>query len=249
MDRRSVVGAFLAAALLACGGGGDEDTLQISYSSTPLSRTMFADDAGSVTLIEKGTVSPVPTEPVFVRVLDSGASAGAVFTTVTLTVHADGTFEASLPTRRGIAAGIYTGALTVQLCKDASCTAQYRLSQPSLPYEIRVLPVVAGLPPLDAAIEIDGVAVAETGPAVDSSGARTYAIRARRGQVVEITPATQLLRVSVSPPGTSVRPTSMQPGPDVGYLVTIGADANAVVYFEGRAEDGRKMTVAITPIP
>jgi outer membrane protein assembly factor BamB len=62
----------------------------------------------------------------------------------------DHTFSLTTETQKTLPAGIHSGAITVELCKDDQCAVQYPGSPVSVPYEVRVMSPSPDLKPLSA---------------------------------------------------------------------------------------------------
>lgn len=261
MDHRIASAVLvITAALAGCGGdGGGQDgqdqtdgTLQITYSPNPIAFSTWQDWSGRQAYVT-ATVRPVPAELPHVYVLDSGAVfvAGTVAITGVGSGSSSASFRAGLPINNGLAPGAYQGTLTVKICRDADCTQPYALSQSTLPYDITVLPVTAGLPPLIADVKIDGALVADTNPGL-SGDVRTYSVTMVSGHTVELEPSLPFLTVSAYV-DSSVVLTMLAPSQPGGIRATVAfssqsAATTGYAVLTGRADGGRtvRLTVNLT---
>jgi hypothetical protein len=239
-----LVGVLAAAALLACGGGGgDDDALHLSFSTNPLFRHVFMDELATFRVSLTGTVNPLPTGDTYVGISDSSG----LFDGFEITTDGTSQFGATLRVRANATPGSHTGTLHIQLCKDPSCASQYKVSPSTLPYEVRVLPIVQGLPAPDLAFKVAGADVVVPPPTLDAQGQWTYAVAARFGQTVEFTPATGvLIRASTSPNGIPLS-TSRQPNGQIGFVATMVSSGTVSLF--ARLEDARKIAIQVTVTP
>lgn len=247
-----VTASALVLGLAACGGGGsdapaDPNAIQITYAPNPFITTAF-DDALSTSPCERVTLSPVPTQSVMVRVSDSGVAwrPGPL----SIARQPDGTFLACLQYQPALVPGFHTGTLTVELCKDATCAQPYTLSQSQLPYQVTVYHVVTGQPPLDAVIKLDGVVTTDVSPGV-SGDERTYAVRMRSGQTLEVDSTEPFVTVSYNPSGStaSLSFVSMQQATVVMKATLPGGLSSGTNELRGRTADGQTIRVGVTVTP
>lgn len=140
-----VIWALAAAVLLsACGGGGSGGGgssgggTALSFNPNPLTANLAA--GTSTTLTVRATVNDPSqiTGSVYVVVVDSLGV--LVPGSVGVTAVSDTVFSATLHTSALLTAGRRQGSLSVQLCKDLACAAQYPGSPSSLPYDFTVTP-------------------------------------------------------------------------------------------------------------
>lgn len=134
---------FLLIALLlltACGGGGGGGggTIAISYAQTD---GKIAGIVGhhpfGIGFNVTATLSSVPSGAVFPVVVASSSVIQTGPTTVAK--NPNGSYTASLTTASSLAIGVYTGTLTLHLCKDSLCKSEYTLSGGTLPFTITVI--------------------------------------------------------------------------------------------------------------
>jgi hypothetical protein len=150
---------------MACGGGGGPSTNSTNVTSVTFStKTATAsfvqnqkqyvtsqspDPIVSITAtfssLPTGTIYPVIAESTGVFVTGSNAVIQNSSTTFTTTLKPDVTR----------APGVYQGTLTLLLCKDPACSAQYQLSGGTLPF------VVTITPELNVSVKINGVLQAQ----------------------------------------------------------------------------------------
>jgi hypothetical protein len=134
---RCVGGAFLSATLVACGGGGggDADNSWLQFTPDHLEATTY--EGESVAVDVTATSSKTISETLYIGVVDT---AGVITPDVTITQ--DGlTFHATVKVSPTLAAGTYTGNITVRLCRDdaATCANPYPGSPWQVPYSFEVL--------------------------------------------------------------------------------------------------------------
>lgn len=246
--RGAVVSLAIAGAVAGCGGGGSEGAgydLQITYARKPLTAGVF-DDAIGQTVCEAVTVSPVPAAPT-VRVLDSGGT----FTSgpASLFEIGSGRFIACVPMAYPLVAGSHTGTLTVEVCKDLGCAQLYWLSDPSLPYQVTVWHVVAGLPPLTAVIKLDGVVTTDVNEGL-TNDIRTYSVTMVSGQTIEVDPSEPFVLVSFS--GGATATLTFLGGTQAGGVLLSATLPTGVAsgtnVLKGRSSDGRTIQVSLTVV-
>lgn len=194
------------------------------------------------------TVTPPPAAAPTVEVLDGGGlfKAGVAH----VSPQPDGSYAAFLPYPDSVPAGNYAGSAAVRICADAACTEPYALPQADVPYDVTIYHVEAGLPPLTATLALDGAAAAGVVEGVNAAGARTYALAAKVGQVITVTPSEPPLLISraVDTVTLSWAPTTY---PTIGYAITglaAGATSGSVT-ITIRVADGRRiyLTLHVTP--
>ncbi len=234
----------LAFALCACAGSGDTSSYEIavSYSRSPLIGISFDDTPRTNTCVT-ATLDPKPTEAPAVLLSDDGGT--FVPGDVSVTSLSDGSFQACLPIQAKLAPGVHTGNLTLRICKDSTCSRQYTLSKPVLPYQVTVYHVVAGLPPLTAEVLVDGAVPAGITEGL-SGTERTYAVSVRSGQTILVTPSTAYVTASVSQ--VLVPLTGAADAMVVRAQIASGATTSSG-YVELRATDGRRVSVNVTISP
>lgn len=155
---RKFILALGLVSLAGCGGGGgggnNSDSTAGSSFSSPSSALVFSPSKVSVNYAAgtsaTATVRTTVTDPgifagasaVYVYVVDSNK----VLSGAAETSRIDGsTFSTTLHTSATLAAGHYQGSFQIQLCKDASCAAQFSGSPVALPYDFTVTASVAPL--------------------------------------------------------------------------------------------------------
>lgn len=254
-DRLGIGCAAVAAvcvALAGCGAGGDggsgANVINVRFSPPTLTGPVFDDEVG-VAFCERATLSPVPSETPYVKFTDSGATFAPGMLTVTA-VSSD-TFQTCIPLANGgLSVGTHTGTLTVQICKDAACAQPYTLSSSTIPYAITMYHVVPGLPPLDAAIYVNGVAPANVNAGVVNTNVRTYSLAVRSGDLIEVDPtepqvlAYYMDAVSISLGFAGTVPGSLRVTPQLAAGAASGS-----VQVGMRAADGRTIKVTINATP
>jgi len=148
-------------------------------------------------------------------------------------------------------AGNYTGDVTLQICEDASCAAAYALPRASVPYQVDIFHVQAGLPALTATFTLDDVAVTGATAGLDASGQRTYALDVQVGQVLDVLLSDNPRSIYRGGPGdtaTLARLDSTYPVMRYQPSLPFGA-TSGVASLRFRVEDGRWMylTLHVTP--
>jgi len=142
----ALMAASFSVLVVGCGGGGDDSTspapsnMQVSFTPSSINAT-FPEKGQSLSAPEltvTATIQNLPSTQVYSRILENTevlrAGAHPVFK------NADGSFRALLPFNTQLAAGTYTGHLTLQLCQDSACVSPYAVSGASLPYALTVTP-------------------------------------------------------------------------------------------------------------
>lgn len=175
---------FFAVALVAtgCGGGDSAPAFATGVSLDPASAALTYPEKNQAldnpALTVKATLRNLPNAVVYPRIVaDAQVLSSSLVTAVK---QADGSYNASLVFNPGLAAGRYTGNLTLQLCQDSTCASQYAVSGGVFPYVLTVTPGiqisatvngVAARPPL-AAKDRDVVVLQSSVPVqwVTSSG-------------------------------------------------------------------------------
>jgi len=148
---RVVVGCA-AACLAGCGGGGGDGEegqgadFSATYDVANISATAFqnqlagvtafdtADASVSVVATVRGTVSG----PLYAMIVDDGH--GFEGSSVSIQSIGGGRYSAKFSPNVSLQPGQYAGALNLQLCKDAACSARYSLDAPALPYTVTITP-------------------------------------------------------------------------------------------------------------
>jgi hypothetical protein len=140
-----------AACLVGCGGGGDDRAGQsadfsATYDVANVSATAFQNQQAGVTAFDtadasvsvvatiRGTVSG----PLYAAIVDNGH--GFEGSSVSIQSIGGGRYSARFSPNVSLEPGQYAGALRLQLCKDAACSAQYSLDAPDLPYTVTITP-------------------------------------------------------------------------------------------------------------
>ncbi len=162
MFHRRPVGAVLvwsafAALLAGCGGGGGGGDGGGGAAPGPLpvaAVPALTFDAPVVTGSVPAGQSMALTTNATVKTPSDFANAAMVYTLITdstgvilpavqISQTSATTYRAVLQTAPTLAAGKYTGAFTVQVCRDSACSQQFPGSPMRLPYDITVLPAAA----------------------------------------------------------------------------------------------------------
>ncbi|WP_374673052.1 hypothetical protein [Ideonella sp.] len=147
----------VAALLAACGGGGS-DPASLTYSTDIVRVTAFENQAADVNAFETAavtiqvTVSNPPSGQSYFFIGDTGT--GFQGQPMEVFQLSDTTFEVTLHPQVAQSAGVYTGELSVLLCKDPACNARHELDNDTLPYEVTITPQ------LRADVVADGIEVA-----------------------------------------------------------------------------------------
>lgn len=132
------LGLVSALLLTACGGGGGgEDNSWLHFTPGTLTATSYEGESSAVAV--GVTVDKVIDEAVSVGIVDQ---AGVLTTDLTLTQQDSRHFTATFNLSPQLAAGDYSGSLTVRLCRDdpRTCASPYPGSPWTLPYAFKVLP-------------------------------------------------------------------------------------------------------------
>jgi hypothetical protein len=175
---------FAALALLnGCGGGGgggtSSDSFHVSFSPSPLTRTLYQHSPGT-TVTLYATLSPAPTSNVYVTLEDPQSV--LVPGSVAITPLGGGSFSADLPINGSLEPGTHSGDLRLHLCRDAGCASEYGVDNPAIPYVFTVEALAT------AEIRVDGVPQTSVTSSIDQNGARTYRLPVHSGQQVEVIP-------------------------------------------------------------
>jgi hypothetical protein len=237
----SIAGAGLISVTLLFGCGADappEHTVRVTYATTPYIQALFVDETPS-TLFPSFAIAPLPPGPMHVRVRDSAA----FFENVRVDANLDGTLTAALRTRTTLAPGNYSGSLIVHACKDLDCAEEYAVSESALPYTLTVMPVVEGLPSLDAIIQFDGAIATNVTDAPALPGERRYIVPMVSGQTFEFRPSEPVFKATFSsshPVSMSLR-ASTRPGWHLATATLAPELDSATSFFIVRAVDGRRI--------
>lgn len=269
MDRHIAGAAFVVIAVLAgCSGGGGEEQPNLGDGTGedggsggasppgvifwPTSMTYSTwEDWGGRGWYLTATVTPVPSEPPYASVVDSGTAfvAGSPLTGTTVRT---GSYRFTAMMKNELEPGPYTGTLTVKLCHDALCADPYAFPESTIPYVITVLDVVSGLDPLTAVVTIDDAVVADTNEGM-SGDVRTYSITMESGHTVELVPSLPFYTQSAYVDDPSVAMTMLPPS-DPGTVRAALAFASPTAQsgsavLSGRGDGGRtvRLTVNLTP--
>jgi hypothetical protein len=188
-------------------------------------------------------VNPVPNATVYVRVLDPGHL--LVPGPVSVTDNGNGNFSAFLPVNTNQPIGAYSGALTVELCKDPACASAYSLSGNSLPYSIHL----TGHPTATATavVRVNG-ADSGTGGTIDPNGDRSYAVTMTSGQTLEIDSTVDIVRWSWSSPYVAPLPL-LNPHTFRATLTLPPGFTSSALTISEMAADGQGINVHVTLNP
>jgi hypothetical protein len=134
---------FALLSLTSCGGGGGgggSGTISITYAPTAVKVAgVVGRDPFGIRFDITATLSSIPSGAVFPVIV---ASSSVIQTGSTTAVkNPNGSYTASLVTATSLAVGVYTGTLTLHLCKDALCKSEYALSGSTLPFTITIIAV------------------------------------------------------------------------------------------------------------
>lgn len=135
--------SFIFLFLSACGGGGgggnpdggNNNSSAPALTFTPGKVTLTFYPGESVAFDVNASASQSITGSVYVFVVDSQ---GVITSDVKITTNSTYSYTATLHTSPLLTAGHHTGNLSVRLCKDSSCSAQWPGSPVSLPYDFDV---------------------------------------------------------------------------------------------------------------
>jgi len=206
--------------LFACGGGGGSSaapaftlhftpgqlTAQFFHNQTYLQNTY----ANPVTAGVTGTIDPLPSGTLYVLiVVDAPVFVGDP----AVSVLGGNAFSLSLTPDTNLAAGTYTGNLTIQLFQDATATNPYSVTGGTLPYTLTVDPELTVTATIDGVPA--GVVFSSSNTAVTSiNGSTIYWNPAQPAAAVDLTPG-QVLELQASVPVTWYSPDQFYP---YGYL-------------------------------
>jgi len=244
---------LLAATLTACGGGGGDGSstpaasnasIAVTYSTSKAAVSFFQNQKQYST-----TQAPDPTVSVMATLssLPSGAvypvigEDKAIFVTGSTVIarNSSTSFTATLVPDVTLAPGVYTGTLTLLLCKDQACATQYPITGASLPYEVTVTPQ------LSTTVKINGVVQPQV---LVSTTRASYTIRS--GQTIEMDSNIPITWNYTSGPG-SVVVTPISTTPTVFQAsVTMGSAANGFTFVgapTGSVQSGIGFSVTVTP--
>jgi hypothetical protein len=184
------------------GGGGGTQTFALTFDAAGLTARLFHDQhhlqntyTSSVRASVAGRISPVPTGNLYVKVVeDQPVFLNDAGVTVLSAGASSADFTFSVTPDVGLAPGLYTGHLTVQVFEDAAMTKAYGITGGTIPYSVRVDPE------LTVSITIDGELLTTTcsssSTAVTSingstiywnpPGSPTAAVTVKPGQIIEL---------------------------------------------------------------
>jgi hypothetical protein len=131
---------FTLLLLTACGNGGEggDGTIAISYAQTDGKiGGVVGHHPNGIGFNVTATLSSIPSGAVFPVVVASSSVIQTGSTTVLK--NPNGSYTASLSTASSLAIGVYSGTLTLHLCKDSLCKDEYVLSGAALPFTIKVI--------------------------------------------------------------------------------------------------------------
>lgn len=180
--------AAAVAALSACGGGsggsGGSDTIQVVFSPASLSGSYVLNDPNSVgpgPVIVKATLSSTPTGAVYPVIVDPKSFLSVTPGQQIVVRNTDGSYSMVLQLRPPATAGVLEGELTLHLCKDSSCAAEYALSGATLPYRYDYAAALA------VSLKVNGVpAVDVFNKALESTSGRLFQIAVPAGALLEL---------------------------------------------------------------
>ena len=144
-----MIAALSSALLTACGGGGSSSpgtptpppATGAALTFTPASVTATAVAGTSATINVSATVNRpadfANASSIFAFILDDK---GVLLPGVQLVRDSDTQYHAALQTAPSLAAGSYSGSLTVKLCPDNACASQFPGSPMALPYTFQITP-------------------------------------------------------------------------------------------------------------
>jgi hypothetical protein len=252
LNIRTCIAVFFSVMLAACGGGGSGDksapagnaatavtynmstaTVSFFQNQKQYSTTQAADPTISIT----ATLSTLPSGTAYPVVAEDKA---VFLTGSTVVVRNSSTnFTATLVPDVTLSPGIYKGTLTLMLCKDQACSAQYPLTGATLPYVITVTPQ------LTATIKINGVIQPQP---LKATKPGFYTIRA--GQTLEMDSNLPIQWNYPNNPGEpKVTPTSTTSTTWQGS-VSLGTSGNSTTIL-GMLPDGSQnglgLTLTVTP--
>ncbi|MFA9217794.1 MAG: PQQ-binding-like beta-propeller repeat protein [Sphingomonadaceae bacterium] len=141
--RKILCWAASAAVLSACGGGSSPTPTpavppppapSVKLLSASPVRVAAAHTGLSLSVQLQPSFTPVGT--LYVQAVDKAA---VIQSSVSVSSNGDGSYALALDTIPALAAGHYTGDLTLKLCSDASCATPQAVPSVTLPYDLTVL--------------------------------------------------------------------------------------------------------------
>jgi len=146
MSGKALIAVAMAVGLLglaACGGGGGGGGGGSSSSGATSITVTLSASSGSASVTEGATAASLATTATATGPVPASAVADlqydkTVFSTVTATAGAGGSYAVSLQTLPNLAGGEYKGTVNFRLCQDTSCANVYAGSAVSYTYDIIV---------------------------------------------------------------------------------------------------------------
>lgn len=169
--------------LASCGGGGGggSDATRVTLSPASITSSFVSNDpatSGPSAISVTASFSPAITTvvyPVIAQdkpVLNSGP--------VVASRNPDGSYTVQLQPNGTLAAGSYSGNITLRLCKDPACASEYALSGAVLPYNFTVTAA------LSVSMKINGVPATDIRSFTAATSGRTFEITAASGDVITL---------------------------------------------------------------
>jgi hypothetical protein len=163
--------AFMVLALMtgACGGRGGG--IGVSWDPQTLTAS-FQQGARVPQLVVRAKLSSVPSQSVYVAVVDDGG--GFAGSSLTVSQESSDTFVGYIEPNTLLSLGTHRGTLALHLCNDQACASEISISGGSIPY---TLTVSEGF---YLKVSVDGVEV----PGVVASPANSPTVPITAGQTV-----------------------------------------------------------------
>lgn len=176
-------GLLSLVALVGCGGGGGggSDAVRVTLSPASLTASFVSNDpatSGPAAIPVTASFSPAITTVVYPLiaqdkpVLNSGP--------VIASRNPDGSYTVQLQPSATLAAGSYSGNITLRLCKDPGCASEYALSGAVLPYNFTVTAA------LSVTMKINGLPATDIRSFTSAVSGRTFEINANSGDVITL---------------------------------------------------------------
>lgn len=237
-------GVVLLLLTMGCGGTGgsapaakDGDTIHATFDR-PLVELTIAEHQPPVTAYFTITLRPRLVTSVWITPVDPG-NVLAPSSEIRLEDLGSGTYGVDVPLDTARAPGVYEGTLTMRLCKDASCAAEWALEGATIPYRITVTAVPS------AVIQVDGAAAPDVLPSFTLNGARKYFVNGfRSGQTIGIQ-ASEPVTWSQTSLNVTIEETSRTPTSYAAVVTANDIDEGGEAIIQGTTAAGKSFSVSV----